>query len=245
MYGKKEPNAKGGFRDDLGHYVRSSWEADFARVLKYNGLDYDYEPEQFELTLDDGRTVHYTPDFYVKSLDTWFEIKGFMRDMDAMKIKAWQKKFPGRKLIIIDKEPFAQIQMKYSDLVIWECPEIPSSFGYVTIESIEFLKHDDTYDIIMNGSERNFIANGFVVHNSGMQALFKRMHPKKFEDIQASVALYRPGPMEWTRITSMLIALPVKHRRMSSMNDWIKCSKTVQLMMFLKIPKIWYYIKNR
>lgn len=195
MYGKKEPNAKGGFRDDLGHYVRSSWEADFARVLKYNGLDYDYEPEQFELTLDDGRTVHYTPDFYVKSLDTWFEIKGFMRDMDAMKIKAWQKKFPGRKLIIIDKEPFAQIQMKYSDLVIWECPEIPSSFGYVTIESIEFLKHDDTYDIIMNGSERNFIANGFVVHNSGMQALFKRMHPKKFEDIQASVALYRPGPM--------------------------------------------------
>lgn len=195
MYGKKAPNAKGGFRDDLGHYVRSSWEADFARVLKYNGLDYDYEPEQFELTLDDGRTVHYTPDFYVKSLDTWFEIKGFMRDMDAMKIKAWQKKFPGRKLIIIDKEPFAQIQMKYSDLVIWECPEIPSSFGYVTIESIEFLKHDDTYDIIMNGSERNFIANGFVVHNSGMQALFKRMHPKKFEDIQASVALYRPGPM--------------------------------------------------
>ena len=195
MYGKKAPNAKGGFRDDLGHYVRSSWEADFARVLKYNGLDYDYEPEQFELTLDDGRTVHYTPDFYVKSLDTWFEIKGFMRDMDAMKIKAWQKKFPGRKLIIIDKEPFAQIQMKYSDIVIWECPEIPSSFGYVTIESIEFLKHDDTYDIIMNGSERNFIANGFVVHNSGMQALFKRMHPKKFEDIQASVALYRPGPM--------------------------------------------------
>lgn len=195
MYGKKAPNAKGGFRDDLGHYVRSSWEADFARVLKYNGLDYDYEPEQFELTLDDGRTVHYTPDFYVKSLDTWFEIKGFMRDMDAMKIKAWQKKFPGRKLVIIDKEPFAQIQMKYSDLVIWECPEIPSSFGYVTIESIEFLKHDDTYDIIMNGSERNFIANGFVVHNSGMQALFKRMHPKKFEDIQASVALYRPGPM--------------------------------------------------
>lgn len=195
MYGKRAPNAKGGFRDDLGHYVRSSWEADFARVLKYNGLDYDYEPEQFELTLDDGRTVHYTPDFYVKSLDTWFEIKGFMRDMDAMKIKAWQKKFPGRKLIIIDKEPFAQIQMKYSDLVIWECPEIPSSFGYVTIESIEFLKHDDTYDIIMNGSERNFIANGFVVHNSGMQALFKRMHPKKFEDIQASVALYRPGPM--------------------------------------------------
>ena len=40
MFGKPCPHRKRGFRKDLGHFVRSSWEADFARILKLHNLDY-------------------------------------------------------------------------------------------------------------------------------------------------------------------------------------------------------------
>ena len=36
---------KSGFKSDLGHYVRSSWESNFARILNYCGVPYVYEKE--------------------------------------------------------------------------------------------------------------------------------------------------------------------------------------------------------
>src|SRR5262249_57490098 len=42
LYGRSQRGASAysaaGFRQDLGHYVRSSWEADFARALNYYGI---------------------------------------------------------------------------------------------------------------------------------------------------------------------------------------------------------------
>src|ERR1019366_2776041 len=58
MFGRRPPHRKGGYRQDLGHYVRSNWEADFARVLQWKKLEYKYEPETFEIQLDNGDTVH-------------------------------------------------------------------------------------------------------------------------------------------------------------------------------------------
>ncbi len=63
MFGKPSPHRKGGFREDLGHYVRSSWEADFARILKLHNLNYEYEIKTFPLIKRDGKIIHYTPDF--------------------------------------------------------------------------------------------------------------------------------------------------------------------------------------
>ena len=65
MFGKPSPHRKGGFRDDLCHYVRSTWEADFARILKLHNLEYQYEPQTFALKRLSGETLHYTPYFYV------------------------------------------------------------------------------------------------------------------------------------------------------------------------------------
>jgi DNA polymerase-3 subunit alpha len=45
----------------------------------------------------------------------------------------------------------------------------------------------------------SFVANGIVVHNSGMKKLLKDLavvFPLKFEDIAAATALYRPGPID-------------------------------------------------
>ena len=48
MYGKVT-KIKSGFRKDLGHSVRSSWEANFSRILKYMKINYEYEKYTFKL----------------------------------------------------------------------------------------------------------------------------------------------------------------------------------------------------
>ncbi len=51
MYGRPPKRTKtytrAAYREDLGHYVRSSWEADMARVFRYLGWEYQYEPRTF------------------------------------------------------------------------------------------------------------------------------------------------------------------------------------------------------
>lgn len=200
MFGKPSPHRKGGFRDDLGHYVRSNWEADFARVLKLHHLDYEYEPKTFKLTRSNGEIMHYTPDFYVPKQKTFYEIKGWFHELDQEKMKLFKEQYPQIKLVFISKTKFAEFAMKYKNLVRWECPRIPTkqSCKFIKIQKIIHSGKEQTYDIAMKSPGNNFIANGFVVHNSnGMQRYLKQLKPTQFEDIIAMVALYRPGPMQF------------------------------------------------
>jgi len=201
MYGRP-PTAtktytKAGVREDLGHYVRSSWEADLARVFKYLELNYQYEPHTFELTAPNGHTLTYTPDFYVPSEDKYYEVKGWMDAVSAQKIQLFNEQYPNCELIVIDKTRFAEFQMQYSQLVKWECPEKPQNAAWAEIASIEYVGEEDTYDIEMQAPGNNFVANGFVVHNSGMKKLMTEMRPVRYENIVAAVSLFRPGPMEY------------------------------------------------
>jgi DNA polymerase III alpha subunit len=199
MYGRP-PKAtktytKSGYREDLDHYVRSSWEADMARVFRYLGWEYQYEPRTFELVRADGWTLTYTPDFYVPEQSTWYEIKGWMDNASAEKIALFKEQYPECNLIVIDKTLFAEFQVKYSTLVEWECPQFPQDSEWVKIKSIDLVGEEDTYDLQMQAPGNNFVANGFIVHNSGMTRWLVQMKPKNLDNIIAMVALYRPGPM--------------------------------------------------
>ncbi len=194
MFGKPSPHAKRGFRKDLGHFVRSTWEADYARILNFVGEPYEYEKETFLLTTGDGQELNYTPDFWLPKQNKFVEIKGFMRDIDALKIKLFQEQY-NYKLDIVQKAEFAELEFKYKNLVDWECPEIPKSSDFEVIKEIVFVDDRMTYDIEMKAPHNNFIANGFMVHNSGMQSLLKLLKPTAFDDISAVLSLYRPGPM--------------------------------------------------
>ena len=201
MYGRPPKSTKtytkSGYRDDLGHYVRSSWEADLARIFRFLELDYQYEPKTFELTRPNGSTLTYTPDFYVPSLKQYFEVKGWMDAASAEKIALFEAQYPAETLTVIDKTYFAELQLAYSDLVQWECPQIPQNSRWVNIKAIEYVGEEDTYDIQMDAPGNNFVANGFVVHNSGMKNLMMDMKPQRFENIVAAISLYRPGPLEY------------------------------------------------
>ena len=53
-----------------GFRFRSRLEARWAIFFDKIGLKYEYEVEGFEMN-----GIHYLPDFYIPSLDRWFEIK--------------------------------------------------------------------------------------------------------------------------------------------------------------------------
>lgn len=66
-----------------GYRFRSRLEARWAVFFDSAGIQYNYEPEGFELS--DG--TKYLPDFYLPESDTFFEVKGIMSDYDEHKIK--------------------------------------------------------------------------------------------------------------------------------------------------------------
>ncbi|MBI5306315.1 DNA polymerase III subunit alpha [Candidatus Wolfebacteria bacterium] len=199
MFGKPSPHRKGGFRKDLGHYVRSNWEADFARILNLYGVKYEYEPKIFELVEANGQKLHYTPDFYTPQNNTFYEVKGWMRDLDSKKIELFKKQYSQYKFILINTARFAELALRFKDLIKWECPRMPpeSQFNFIKVKEIKYSGKELTYDIVMQAPGNNYMANGFVVHNSdGMRRYLKELKPTELEDIIAMNALYRPGPME-------------------------------------------------
>lgn len=76
---------------ELGHPVRSSWEFNFCRFLQEQLIYYQYEPETFELILENGKECTYTPDFYIPLYDIWFEVKGYMSEREKNKINEFRK----------------------------------------------------------------------------------------------------------------------------------------------------------
>jgi len=119
MFGKQRQfhykHSNSGFREDLGHYVRSSWEANIARLLLYFGITYFYEPERFDLN-----DVTYCPDFYLPTLDTYLEVKGYPdRNIDSVAKFAVQ--YPDKKIALIMGESYLELEERYGECVKgWE-----------------------------------------------------------------------------------------------------------------------------
>lgn len=88
---------KCGFREDIGHYVRSRWEANFARFLKFMNIEYEYEPQTFILSTKQG----YTPDFQIKNSNLFIEIKGYMNDKSKTQIELFRREYPQYELAIL------------------------------------------------------------------------------------------------------------------------------------------------
>jgi len=60
-----EPNYPEPFYvEEIGHKVRSSWEAKIAIMLKRNDIDYEYEEKKFKVKVNEKNT-YYLPDFIV------------------------------------------------------------------------------------------------------------------------------------------------------------------------------------
>ena len=112
---------KGGWREDLDKYFRSSWEANYARYLNYIKEPWVYEPKEFEFPIKRGNRT-YKPDFWLPEKENWIEIKGYMDAKSKTKLNRFKKYYPEEyaKLIIITEQEYKDIA-KYKGLIPnWE-----------------------------------------------------------------------------------------------------------------------------
>ena len=119
----------GGFREDLGLYVRSAWEANYARYLNWlqgQGLiaRWEYEPDTFEFKTIRRGSRFYTPDFRVEWPDgpiEYHEVKGYLDERSDTKLKRMAKYFPDVKLVLIGKDRYRDIGDKVGQFIAgWE-----------------------------------------------------------------------------------------------------------------------------
>ena len=128
----KHNRGNGGRRADLGNrYFRSSWEANWARYLnlliKLGEIKaWEYESETFEFEGIKRGGKFYTPDFKVTSSDgsiEFHEVKGYMDQRSATKLKRMKKYHPKVLLRLVDKKVYRDMAKMFSaTLPNWEHP---------------------------------------------------------------------------------------------------------------------------
>jgi hypothetical protein len=112
------------FREDLGIFVRSSWEANVARVLNYQAKRdeiwrWEYEPEIYWFLNIKRGTRSYTPDFKIwpeKNNEKEFyfiEVKGHMDPRSKTKLKRMAKYYPEIKIEICDRSIYKKLEEEY------------------------------------------------------------------------------------------------------------------------------------
>ncbi len=122
---RKTPHGKGGYREDINMYVRSTWEYNFVKILQRLNIPFEYEPKTFPLLDESGSLVDsYTPDFRLK--DKWYEIKGVFNSakdwsnvplqfqQNITKINLFKQQYPNEKLVIIGKKEYKRIIKKFN-----------------------------------------------------------------------------------------------------------------------------------
>lgn len=119
-----------GKREDLGGlFVRSSWEANYARYLNFlihqrQIKSWEYEVDTFEFKGIKRGSRFYTPDFKVFNLDGSFEyheVKGYMDSRSQTKLKRMAKYHPQVKIILIQRREYQEILEKLGRVIPnWE-----------------------------------------------------------------------------------------------------------------------------
>jgi hypothetical protein len=110
MNGMSIPNAKNGMRKDLNMSFRSTWEANYARVLKKNGQEIIYEKDRFPLRDDKGNMLCvYIPDFKIGDKE-YIEIKGHARSSDNWECNCQRCQRDKRKMKMM-KEQYVDIKV--------------------------------------------------------------------------------------------------------------------------------------
>jgi predicted nucleic acid-binding Zn ribbon protein len=123
----------GGIREDLGIYMRSTWEANWARYLRLGIAQgsvkaWEYEPVTF--TFPDGADPHvrsYTPDFRVCMPDgstVYHEVKGWMTDRARRALELMRQFHPEVVVQVFSRRAYQQLTQRWRDSIPeWEhCP---------------------------------------------------------------------------------------------------------------------------
>lgn len=113
---------KSGIRSDLGQYFRSAWEANIARILDYEDIEWEYECKRFFFNEEVDGVLSYQPDFYLPQFNKWIEVKGWMDEKSKTRLKLFEEQYPNesKNLILIDQTFYNALRLEFFFLPNWE-----------------------------------------------------------------------------------------------------------------------------
>lgn len=109
-----DPKADGAFAARFAH----ASEAEFARILDFYGIRWEYEPRSFPLRWNEhGRvTESFNPDFYLPDLDLYIELTTLKQSLVTKKnrkLRRLRELYPGVHVKIFYGRDFRQLLLKY------------------------------------------------------------------------------------------------------------------------------------
>jgi hypothetical protein len=103
-FGKTPKHGKGSYYKNI--WMRSSWEAAYAKYLTKNHIKWQYESKTFDLG-----NMTYTPDFYLPETDTYVEIKGWWRDKAKIKFELFKSIYYKKKIRILFQKDLRKLKI--------------------------------------------------------------------------------------------------------------------------------------
>ncbi len=92
-------------------------EYEFARILDFYGIDWQYEPRSFPLRWDRGHvTEAFTPDFYLMDLNLYVELTTLKSGLTAeknRKMRLLKELYPEVNVILLKKRDYLRLLAKY------------------------------------------------------------------------------------------------------------------------------------
>jgi len=92
-------------------------EYEFARILDFYGIDWQYEPRSFALRWDRGHvTEAFTPDFYLSDLNLYVELTTLKTSLTAeknRKMRLVKEIYPEVNIIMLKKRDYLRLLAKY------------------------------------------------------------------------------------------------------------------------------------
>ncbi|SFM41953.1 Phage endonuclease I [Paenibacillus sp. 1_12] len=135
------------FYKDLDEILRSTWEANLARILNEKGIEWRYEKERYEVDLDKEQKANYLPDFVLPIEKVIIEVKGFWDSYSLKAYTAAKEKYSEWTFLHIDSDIYYSINQVYKDKVLnWDSSkisiksEILPIVGITQKERIPFVK---------------------------------------------------------------------------------------------------------
>lgn len=127
-------HAKAGYRDDIRLRVRSSWEANYARILNARLADpadplrrWEYEPDTFWFVGIKRGVRSYLPDFKLYETDQepyYVEVKGYMDPKSFTKLKRMKKYHPKVRVELVGSTEYRALEKTLGPVTAhWEFPE--------------------------------------------------------------------------------------------------------------------------
>jgi hypothetical protein len=133
-----------GPRSDHG-FAHAS-EAEFARILDFYQVSWDYEPHVFPILWDlDGNVLEsFAPDFYLPDLDTFVELTTLQQRLvrkKNRKVRRLRELYPGLRIKLFYARDFRALMLKYGRSAL--VSELSGTLGQVPGRSEELESNAD------------------------------------------------------------------------------------------------------